>query len=305
MTCVLHAVTGAFSFTGRFIARELLARGHRVRTLSRRDDPAHPLAGAVDVAPLQFADAGALARSLHGVDVLFNTYWVRFPRGSMAWADVLWNTRVLLGAARRAGVRRVVQLSVTGCAEDSPLAYYRMKALAERELRDCGVEWAVVRPTLIFGDGDILLNNIAWVLRRMPVFLVAGSGAYRVQPVAAEEVARLAVEAGLAGPSGAVLDAAGPRAHPFIELVRLVRAAVGSRALVVRAPAAVTVGAARVASVVLHDELLTRAELDGVMGELLCGRDGPGGGAALGDWLARAAPALGRTYVSERRRNWT
>src|SRR5256885_3545308 len=185
-------VTGAFSFTGRFIAHRLMAQERRIKTLTN-----HPhRAGAEDikaeVAPLQFADRDALVESMRGGDVLYNTYWVRFHRGRVRFGDAVANTRILMGAARDAGIRRVVHISVSNPSQDSNLDYCAGKAFAEKAVRESRLPWAIVRPTLIFGAGDILINNIAWLLRRLPIFGIAGRGDYRVQPVAGEDVAAIA-----------------------------------------------------------------------------------------------------------------
>jgi nucleoside-diphosphate-sugar epimerase len=101
--------------------------------------------------------------------------------------------------------------------------------------RESGTSFAIVRPTLVFGREDILVNNIAWILRRLPVFAVPGDGRYRVQPVYVEDVARLCVDLG-SSRDAVTLDAAGPETYTFDELVGLVRDSVGSRARIVHAP---------------------------------------------------------------------
>jgi uncharacterized protein YbjT (DUF2867 family) len=299
---LVHVVTGAFSFTGAYIAHALLERGERVRTLSRRRDPAHRLAGRVEFARLQFEDQEALRRDLAGAATLFNTYWVRFPRGNVTWDTVLENTRALLRAARDAGVGKVVQLSVTNASESSPYGYFRAKALAERELRESGLAHAILRPTLVFGHGELLLNNIAWMLRHSPLFLVPTGGEYATQPVSAEEVAELAVE--LAGGSDVDRDAAGPAVYSFAELVETVQAAIRTRSRLVRCPPAGVLGAARVASALLGDVLIRRDELAALRDRLLVSRDPTQATKRLEDWLAGEADTLGRSFVSERRRNW-
>lgn len=299
----LAAVTGAFSYTGRAIAERLLADGWRVRSLSRRDAPVDSLAERVETASLQFADRRALGESLRGARVLFNTYWIRFERGESTFARAVENTRVLFGAAATAGVERIVHVSVTNASEDSPFPYFRGKAAVERELAGSDVSYAIVRPTLVFGREDILLNNIAWILRRFPVFLAPGDGAYRVQPVSVEDTAALCVDAAGAG-EREVVDAAGPDTYTFAELVRAVAAGVGSRARLVRVPAEVALGAARLGGIALRDVVLTRDELSGLMASLLVSAEPPRGRARLGDWLAGEGERLGRRYVSELARNF-
>ena len=299
----VNVVTGVFSYTGGYIARELLARGERVRTLSRRPEPGHPLAAEVALGTLQFDDEAALARDLEGAVTLYNTYWIRFPRGAVTWEDVVGNTRVLLRAARAAGVTRVVQFSVANASETSPYGYFRAKARAERALRESGISYAVVRPTLIFGRGEFLLENIAWALRRFPFFLVPGGEGFRVQPVSATEVARLAVE--LAGRrDDVVADAAGPVVYTLSELVGAVRGAVGATSRLVRCPAGLVLAAARLGELALGDVLVTREELGALRSNLLTSNAPAVGTAHLEDWLAAEAERLGRAFASERRRNW-
>jgi uncharacterized protein YbjT (DUF2867 family) len=299
----VHVVTGAFSFTGSYVARALLARGEPVRTLSRRPDDGHPLAGDVEFARLQFEDEVELAHDLRGASTLFNTYWVRYPRGTTTWPRVLENTRTLLRAATHAGVGRVVQFSVSNASESSPYGYFRAKALAEHELRDSGLPYAIVRPTLVFGLGELLLSNIAWTLRRSPVFLIPTGGRYAVQPVAVEEVAELAVRLASSRDNPEV-DAAGRDVYSFAELVASVRSAIGAQSRIVRCPRAAVLAAARAGSLLTGDTLVGREELAALRDDLLVSSEPPRGKARLEEWLAEQGATLGHSFVSERERNW-
>ena len=121
--------------------------------------------------------------------MLYNTYWVRFNYGSFSHAAAVENTLALFAAARQAGVGRVVHLSIANPSEDSPLEYFRCKARLERALRESGLSYAILRPTVLFGGQDILINNIAWMLRRLPVLGVFGDGRYRLQPIYVDDLA--------------------------------------------------------------------------------------------------------------------
>jgi NADH dehydrogenase len=295
-------VTGAFSYTGRHIAEALLARGRSVRTLTRRPAPArHPLADRIEAAPLRFD--GSLVDSLRGADTLYNTYWVRFERGSVSFDLAVANSLALFRAARAAGVRRIVHLSVSNPSLESPLPYFRGKAEVEHLLHETGVSHAIVRPTLVFGPEDLLVNNIAWILRRFPVFLVPGDGRYEVQPVSVRDTARIAVDAG-EREDDVVLDAAGPERWTFQELVRLIARAVGSRARIMRGSPRVALTLTRAAGVPLRDVVLTREELAGLMDGLLLSHEPPLGVERFDAWLDRHASELGRRYVSELARNF-
>src|SRR3989442_5900057 len=187
-------VTGAFSYTGKYIAQRLLALGQPVKTLTRRPpvDPDKHLS----VAPLDFTDRDGLAGALRGASTLYNTYWVRFPRGRVTFEQAVANSERLIEAAVAAGARRIVHISVTNAEATSSLPYFKGKGLVEEAIKRSGLSYAIIRPTLIFGQEDVLLNNIAWFLRRMPGFGIPADGSYRVQPVFVEDVADLAVFAG-------------------------------------------------------------------------------------------------------------
>ena len=303
MTQGFEVVTGAFSFTGRFIARRLLEQEKQVKTLTN-----HPRrAGAEDikaeVAPLQFTDREALVDSLRGADVLYNTYWVRFHHGRVRFGDAVANTRILLGAARDAGVRKVVHISVSNPAEDSPLDYYAGKARAERAVRESGLAWAIVRPTLVFGQGDILINNIAWLLRRLPLFGIPGRGDYRLQPVAGEDVAEIATWAAeQVGP--VIVDAAGPDIIYYSEMVESIAIAVGRHPRFVYVSPRNALRAAKIIGRMVNDVVLNQPELEGLMQELLVSRERPRGTQSLDNWLLANAETVGQAYASELDRHW-
>src|SRR5947209_13737394 len=219
----LDLVTGAFSYSGSHIAGMLLASGRQVRTLTFHPDRPHPLHEQVQAVRYRFDDPMALTRALEGVTTVYNTYWVRFNHGPTTFTSAIANSRMLFEAARRAGVARIVHLSIANPSIDSPLPYYRGKALVEQALADTGVPYSIVRPTWIFGGGqDILANNIAWILRHMPIFVVPGDGRYRVQPVHVDDLADICLRAAR-GDTEAIVDAAGPDQVSFEDLVRVIR----------------------------------------------------------------------------------
>jgi NADH dehydrogenase len=298
-------VTGVFSYTGGAIARQLLDRGDEVVSLSRRAaPPGHPLAGAVAREPLQFDDPEQLVRSLEGADVLFNTYWIRFPRDGADFASAVANSRALFEAGARAGVRRIVHLSVTNAAADSPYAYFRGKAAVEAALAQITSDHAVIRPSLVFGGREeILINNIAWLLRKLPAYAVPGDGSYRVQPVFVGDVAGLAITA--ADGAGAILqDAVGPEIYTFDEFLAALARALHTRSRLVHLPPAVVAALGRAIGPLVRDVLITPEELAALTSELLISHRPATCPTSFGEWLARAAPWLGRRYANELRRNW-
>ncbi|HEV2359084.1 MAG TPA: NAD(P)H-binding protein [bacterium] len=299
----IHVATGAFGFSGRAITRRLLATGRRVLTLTGHPARPNPFGDRVRVAPYRFDDPNELARTLRGAAVLYNTYWVRFPHRGTTFDTAVESTRVLVQACRAADVRRIVHLSVTNAAEDSPLPYFRGKAVVERIIRESGLSYAILRPALVYGSGDILVNNIAWFLRRSPVFPVMGNGGYRLQCVDVDDLAEIAVEAG-AGSENAVADVVGPETHTFDGVVRLIARAVGSRARLLHTPPGVVRALLAAAGAVVRDVVLTRGEIAGLMAELLVSVCPPIARGRFSDWVARHGETLGRTYASELARHF-
>jgi uncharacterized protein YbjT (DUF2867 family) len=294
----IDAVTGAFSFTGRAIAARLLDEGREVVTLVRRPPPVNPAGDRVRIAPLALDEPGTLAASLAGVDTMYNTYWIRLPHGSASFETALDGSLRLIEAAIRAGVRRIVHISVVNAAETAPTAYFVAKARLEKEVRASGMSHAIVRPTLTYGPGDILINNLCWVLRRFPVFGVPGDGRYRLQPVHVDDVAAIAVRAGRQT-AALTTDAAGPETFGFDELVRILAAAVGSRTRLVHLPPPVALGASRMLGLLVRDVMLTRDEVTELMASLLVSSEPPAGVISLREWVQSEGSHLGRDYHSE------
>ncbi|MBW2271881.1 MAG: NAD(P)H-binding protein [Deltaproteobacteria bacterium] len=291
-------VTGAFSFTGSFVAELLLQRGHTLRTLTGHPNPAHPLADRVDTRAFCFDDPVALAEHLKGVHTLYNTYWVRFDHGRNTYEGAVHNTQVLFRAARDAGVQRIVHVSIANPSLNSSLPYYRGKAQLEEDLQELGVDFAILRPTVIFGEGGLLINNIGWLLRRFPLFAVVGDGEYRMQPVFVEDLAELMVDAG-ASRENTVIDAVGPETYSYLELVKLVREMTGSRSKIVHVGPRLGYALGRMLGWVVRDVLITREEIVGLLDDLLVSHESPRCRTSFRQWLERSRGVVGRGYISE------
>jgi uncharacterized protein YbjT (DUF2867 family) len=302
MTRTVHAVTGAFGYSGQHLTRLLLARGERVRNLTGHPDRPDPFAGAVEVTGLRFDDGEAMRRALRDVRVLYNTYWVRFDHGASTFDGAVEHSRALFRAAADAGVERVVHVSITNPAPDSRLPYFRGKARVEAALRETGLSHAILRPAVFFGGRDVLVNNIAWLLRRLPLFGVA-PGSYGLQPIHVDDFAKLAVEHG-SSRANTTLDAVGPEALGFEELVRLVRRAVRSRAAIAPVPRFVLLAAARLVGAAVGDVVLTPHEIAGLTANLLVSRGPPTASRRFSEWLAGSAQGLGVDWASELHRHY-
>jgi len=297
-------VTGAFSYSGAHIAARLLAGGREVVTLTFHPDRPHPLRGRVRAFPYRFDDQAALTRALEGVSTLYNTYWVRFDHAGATHAGAVANSRLLFQAAKRAGVTRIVHVSIANPSVDSPLPYYRGKALVEQALAESGVSHAIVRPAWIFGgEHEILANNIAWILRRMPVFAIPGDGRYPVQPVHIDDLVRLCLDAAQAD-GDMVLDAAGPQTLHFEELVNAIRHATGSRTRIVHVPPVAMTAVARALGLLVRDVVLTGDEIKGLTAGLLASREAPLGRIAFTDWVNEHRDSIGNSYANELQRHF-
>ncbi len=293
----LDVVTGAFSYSGAALARALHASGRQVRTLTGHPGRA-PDGTPIDVRSLDFDDQLGLVESLSGATTLYNTYWVRFAHRTVDHEKAVTNSRTLFHAARKAGVQRVVHVSITHPSINSPWPYFKGKALVERALAESGLSYAVVRPAILFGGDGVLLNNIAWLLRHLPVFAIGGRGDYRVRGIHVDDLARLCVAKG-AEADDSVTDAVGPERPTFNELVDSIRNAVDSKARVIHVPGAIVPLFARVLGLALHDVLLTADEYK-AMAAGLADTDGPAtGSTALSVWVAAHGETLGLRYANE------
>ena len=274
--------------------------GIGVKTLTGHPRRLTPLGDQIGVAPLSFDNPRDLACHLSGVDVLYNTYWIRFPRGQVSFDTAVENTKTLVRAARDAGVRRIVHISITNASADSRLPYFKAKGLVEEAVQGSGLSYAIVRPAIIFGKEDILINNIAWFIRRFPVFTIFGSGEYKLQPVFAEDLAEIAVDAGSSS-DNLTVDAVGPEVLTFEEMVRLVADKLGRRARLLHVQPWLALLMSRLVGYLVNDVVLTRDEIDGLMADLLVSRSEgpPPGRTRLSEWLEQNSDTVGAEYRSE------
>lgn len=329
-------VTGALGYSGRAIAERLIARGVRVRTLTNSPDRPNPFGDRLEIRPLRFDRADELVGSLRGARVLYNTYWVRFNRrrGVVRFTheEAVANTKALFEAAREAGVRRVVHVSILNprglaltdgpCGEPPPtrfqraaspardggggglasrLSYYAGKAALEDALRRSGLSHAILRPGVLFGRNDILVNNIAWVLRHLPVFGLFGGGGYGIRPMHVDDFADLAVARAFED-TDSVTDAVGPERFEFGGMVRAIAGLIGVRRAIVPVPAWAGCLASAALGPIVGDVVLTRNEIAALTAGLLDSEAESTGSIRLTDWTREHAGDLGREYANELRR---
>lgn len=294
----IHMVTGAFGFTGKYIARELLSKGCQVATLTNSPNRKHDLPGDIQVEKFNFDRPEKLVVSLRNVSTLYNTYWVRFNHRRFTHHDAVKNTLKLFAAAKEAGVKRIVHTSITNPSLDSELEYFKGKAVLEKALTESGIPCSILRPAVIFGDEDILINNIAWLLRRLPVFPVFGYGSYRIQPIHVRDFARLAVEHGQNSGNN-ILNAIGPETYTFRQLVEKIGDIIGVSKPIISVSPKIAYMTGVIISTLVRDVIVTREEIAGLMADLLYVDSGPTGTTKLSNWAQRNRDRLGKKYASE------
>jgi NADH dehydrogenase len=299
----LNMVTGAFSYTGKYVTRRLVSMGKRVRTLTGHPDRENPFGDQVEVFPYNFDKPEELIKSLRGIDTLYNTYWIRFPYGSLTFDRAVGNTKIFIESAQKAEVRKIVHISITNADEKSPLPYFKGKGLVERFIKESGLSYAILRPALIFGKENILINNIAWYLRKSPIFGVFGDGNYRVQPIYVEDLAELAVDVAHQD-EDMIIDAAGPETFTFDGLVHLIKDKINSNAKILHLPPWLPSIFSKIVGKFVNDVVVTKDEVDGLMEELLYSGDPPKGKTRLSSWLEENSESLGTEYVSELKRHY-
>ena len=297
-------ITGALSYTGQYTTRLLLRRGCGVRTLTNHPLRTNRFGERVKVFPYNFERPEELRRSLEGASTLINTYWVRFPRGDANFETAVRNSRALIETAKRAGIRRIVHVSIANPSLESPLGYYRGKAQVEEAVRESGLSYLIARPTVVFGAEDILINNIAWFVRYFPVFGIPGDGQYGIRPIFVEDMARLLADA-VDETESRVLNAVGPETFRFEELVRLIAARVGRKVRLLHVPMTAAYVATLVTGWMVRDVVLTWEEYRGLMENLLAPEGPSAGQTRLSEWLAENGLQAGSRYASEVKRHYS
>ena len=145
---------------------------------------------------------------------------------------------------------------------------------------------------MIFGKEDILINNIAWTLRHLPVFGVFGSGGYRLQPIYVDDLADLAVRCG-AERENVIIDAIGPETFTYRGLVETISRLIGVRRPILSMPPRLGYWAGKLIGALVGDVLITQEEIEGLMADLLYVNSPPAGSTKLTDWIKQNANTLG------------
>jgi uncharacterized protein YbjT (DUF2867 family) len=292
------AVTGAFGYSGRYITQHLLDAGHEVITLTNSLHRFNPFGEKVRAFAFHFDEPQKLQAVLQGVDVLVNTYWVRFDHRLFTHDQAVANTRILFSAAKKAGVPRVVHVSITNPDSASDLPYFRGKAELESVLKGLGVSYCILRPTVLFGREDVLINNIAWSLRHLPAFGVFGAGDYKLRPIFVDDLAQAAALKTMCR-DNEIVEAIGPETFTYRELVEKVRSVLGVKRPIFSVSPLLGYWACRMVGQFVGDVVITREEIRGLMENRLFVDAVPLGTTKLSEWIEQHRNTLGLHYTSE------
>lgn len=290
-------VTGAFNFTGRYIAKALLRSGEKVQTLTNHPER-DPFAGAIPSFPLDFTKPEKLVQLFQGTKILFNTYWVRYQHGAISHQLAVDNIKILVDCAMKAGVKRLVHISVTNPSLETNLPYFKGKAEAEELIKQTGISYAIIRPSLIFGLEDVLINNIAWLIRHFLLFPVFNKGEAWIQPIFAEDNAKIAVEAGYRS-ENLTWDSVGPERYPFAEIVRMLAKVLDRKIWTPKVPNNLTLTLSQIIGFLQKDQLLTRDEMIGLLENRLISNDAPRGTTLFSKWIQENSGSLGTKYLND------
>jgi len=298
----IQAVTGAFGYTGKYITQRLLNKNITVKTLTNSVNRKNDFGDKVMVSPFFFNEPDKLVKALEGVSVLYNTYWVRFNHRTFQHSEAVQNTLKLFEAAKKAGVKRIVHTSILKPDKNSKLEYYAGKGILEEALINSGISYAILRPGVIFGDEDILINNIAWMIRKFPVFGMFGDGKYKLQPIFVEDFADLAVEQGSKS-ENIIIDATGPEIFTYKEIVKAIsKIILGKERKVFSMPDELGYWVSKIVGTIKGDKLVTREEIKGLKADLLYSDAPAAGKTKLTDWVALHKNTIGMVYANELKR---
>jgi uncharacterized protein YbjT (DUF2867 family) len=295
-------VTGAFGYTGKYITQRLLDKNITVKTLTNSIHRKNDFGDKVIVSPFHFDDPAKLKASMEGASVLYNTYWVRFNHSTFQHSEAVENTLKLFEAAKQAGIKRIVHTSILKPDKNSKLEYYSGKGVLEEALMNSGISYAILRPGVIFGDEDILINNIAWMIRKFPIFGMFGDGKYKLQPIFVEDFADLAVEQGQKT-ENVIIDATGPETFTYKELVKTIsKIILGKERKVFSMPDEIGYWVSKIVGTIKGDKLVTREEIKGLKADLLYANSPAAGKTKLTEWAAANKSSLGMVYANELKR---
>lgn len=294
-------VTGAFGYSGKYIADRLIKKGYQVVTLTNSPFRNQQKSEKILIHPYDFEHPKNMELAFNGVKVLFNTYWIRMESSNITFTQVVQNTKKLIEVACNAGVTQIIHISVSNPSLQSRSKYYRSKAEVEEIIKSSGLQYTILRPAFLFGNEDILINNIAWMLRKLPAYPIFGNGTYKVRPIHVEDLADLAVEQ-INQNGNKIINAGGQVTYQYRDFITAIENAICINRPLIPVPIGIGYYGSVLLGLMLKDVITTREELDALVSGNL-NVDGPAiGNINLNEWLKENSSTLGKHYRSERKR---
>lgn len=230
-------ITGGTGFVGSSIRQALGDRPLRLLVRDKAEDGAL----ASDHVELVEGDVTlpeTLKGALDGCEAVIHLVAIIAEEGGATFDQVIrQGTSNVVAEAKRAGIRRFLQMSAMGTRNDPRFGYYEAKWQAEQAVMESGIPWTIFRPSVIFGPGDEFISTLAQLVKAAPIIPVVGSGASKFQPVAVGEVAQAFVRA-LDDPTtvGHIYDLGGGEIYTYERMLDVIAATLGQNKRKVHVP---------------------------------------------------------------------
>ncbi|MDE1834491.1 MAG: NAD(P)H-binding protein [Candidatus Micrarchaeota archaeon] len=297
-------VIGGTGFTGKYITKCLLKYKHKVVALTKHVNRDNEFGRKITIKPLDFENQENLVETMNGSRCVFNTYWVRFNYGGSSFDEAVRNSKAIIDACVDAKVKRLVHISVLDPSKNYKYDYFRAKMEVESYIEKSGLSYAILRPALLFGEEDILMNNITYLIRKYGLFFIFGSGEYKVTPTYVGDVAKEAVLQSRLN-KNIIEDALGPEAFGFEELVRYIATTIGRPTRVAHLNKAFIPLVSKFLNICMHEPVVTSDEMGLLMDNGLYSDSKPIGSIRFSKWLKERKDTYGTEYHSETKRHFT
>lgn len=299
-----YVVAGGTGFTGTYVVRNLLSNGeNKISVLSSHPRRSHEFAQGIEVNPYNFGQYDEMVKNFRDADCFINTYWVRLNFRNSSFREAVRNSQKLVDACKESGVKRIVHISVANPSHDYAYEYYRGKMEVEDYIRKSGISYAILRPTLLFGDEEILVNNITWLIRKYGFFFIFGDGKYKVTPVFVNDVAREVVRQSQLE-ENVTEDVVGPESYAFEEIVKLIARETGNKLRIYHLSTFFMSPVCGLLSLLRHDTVVTPEELRVVIDNKLYSGSEPLGMTKFSTWVKENSEKFGKEYHSEVERHF-
>lgn len=257
------AVTGATGFVGRHLVTRLLADGEEVTAVIHRTHPEWLRSSAAEARSASVGDLSSLSSAFAGSEVVYHLVGIiAETRQNTFSRTVAEGTKNVVAACRKAGVAKLIYLSAMGTSAEAPAKYHQTKLVAEEAVIASGLDYVILRPSVIYGPGDGFVSLLSRMIRLTPVLPVIGSGRYRLQPVFVDDL--MTVMTGclrIEGAWGEIIDVGGPQKLEYLEILSIISSALHRKRMNFFVPTVVAKAAATVLEQIMKPAPLTVDQL--------------------------------------------